>query len=95
MKKIKNDKHLQQQKKQLLKRQKELEQLIHADWIELKHSVRPKNITGELLSKAFQSKSEDGSNSLAESLGQFAAVLTKAAVENAQEKFSEWLKNKG
>jgi len=95
MKKIKNDKQLQQQKKQLLKRQKELEQLLHANWIELKHSLRPKNITGELLSRAFHSKPEDGNNSLAESLGQFAAVLTKAAVENAQEKFSEWLKNKG
>jgi hypothetical protein len=35
MKKIKNDKQLQQQKKQLLKRQKELEQLLHANWIEL------------------------------------------------------------
>lgn len=94
MKKIKNDKQLQLQKKQLQKRQKELELLLHANWVELKYSMRPKNIAGEILSKAFHSKPEDGSNSLAESLGQFAAVLTKTAVENAQEKLSEWLKKK-
>jgi hypothetical protein len=94
MKKIKNDKQLQLQKKQLLKRQKELEQLLHANWIELKHSLRPKNVAGEILSKALHSKTEEGGNSLAETIGEFASVVTKAAVENAQEKFSEWLKNK-
>jgi hypothetical protein len=94
MKKIKNDKQLQHQKKQLLKRQKELEQLLHANWMELKLSLSPKNLAGEILAKAFHSKPVDGNNVLADSLGEFASLLTKAAVEKAQEKLNEWLKTR-
>lgn len=85
MKTIKNDKQLQNRKKQLQKRQKELESLIHADWIELKHSLKPKNVADEIFSQTFRHKREDGSSVLSESLSNIAAVLTKMAVEKAEE----------
>jgi hypothetical protein len=87
MKKIKTNKQLRIQKKQLLKRQEELEALIHANWIELKQSLKPKSMAGEFFSKTFQNSNEHGST-LAESLSSLAAILTKMAVEKAEEHFS-------
>jgi hypothetical protein len=87
MKKIRTNKQLRTQKKQLLKRQQELESLIHANWIELKHSLKPKTMAGEFFSKTFQNSNEHG-NTLAESLSSLAAILTKIAVEKAEEHFS-------
>lgn len=94
MKTIKTEKQLQGRKKQLLKRQEELESLIHADWLELKQSLKPRNVAGEIFSQAFSNKSEDGSNTLAENVSKVAAAFTKVVVEKAEERFSDWLKNK-
>ena len=94
MKKIQNDKQLRLQKKQLRKRQQELETLIHADWIELKQTLKPGNIAGELLAKTFSSKTTEGNSNLADYLGEFAAVLTKTAVLKAEERFQDWIKNR-
>jgi hypothetical protein len=94
MKTIKTEKQLQGQKKQLQKRQHELEALIRANWIELKHQLKPKNVAGEIFSQAFSNKSEDESSTLAENLSKIAAAFTKMAVEKAEERFSDWLKKK-
>lgn len=93
MKKINSNKHLNAEKKRLQKRQKELESVIHANWIELKQSLRPKSLAGELFSKTFSSNN-DHSGSLADTISEFAALLTKAAVLKAQEKMSESLRKK-
>jgi hypothetical protein len=94
MKKIQSDKQLQRKKKELRKRQHELELLIHAHWIDLKHSLKPKNVAGEILYAAFQKKTDDSENTLADAISQLAAAATKAAVEHAQDWLSERMKKK-
>lgn len=92
MKKIKNDKQLRLQKKLLRKRQQELETLIHADWIELKHTFKPTHLAGELLARTFQSKTSEESSSFADYLSTIAASFTKTAVLKVEERFEDWLK---
>lgn len=94
MMKIKTDKQLGQQKKRLKKRQQELETLLHADWIELKQTLKPKNIAGDLFSQAFQHQSESSSSIVAESLSKIAALFTKVAVEKAEEYLNVWVNKK-
>ncbi len=94
MKKINNHKQLQQKKKQLLKRHKELESVIHANWIELKHSLKPHSVAGEIFSKAFTAHSEEENSTLADILGKAAATLTKVAVEKIEVKLHNWLQKR-
>ncbi|MBX9781702.1 MAG: hypothetical protein K2X48_00275 [Chitinophagaceae bacterium] len=94
MNKIESNKHLNAEKKRIKKRQKELESVIHANWIELKQNLQPKNLAGEIFSKTFSSNNNTHSGSLADTISEFAAILTKAAVLKAQEKMSDWLRKK-
>lgn len=94
MKKIQSDKQLQKKKKQLRKRQQELELLLHAHWIELKHSFKPKNIAGEFIAAAFQKNTDSNENTIADTLSQLAAAATKVAVEHAQEWLAERMNKK-
>lgn len=92
--KIRSMKHLKAEKKRLLQRQAELEKAIRYDWRDVKESLTPKNLTGEVLAKLFEPAKENGESTLAAGLAQLAAVLTKIAVEKAEEKVQEWMDKK-
>lgn len=93
-KKIRSIKQLNAEKKRLRQRQAEVEKAISYDWRDVKESLKPKNITGEVLSRLFDKSELNGSDSLAAGLSQLAATLTRIAVENAEEKLNEWLNKK-
>jgi hypothetical protein len=90
---IKNIRQLKLEKKRLAQRQTELEKAIQYDWRDLKNSMRPKNITGQVLSKLFDTK--EGKNDptfVADGVSQLAARFTKKMVEKAWDKIDGWLK---
>ena len=93
-KKIRSMKQLNAEKKRLLQRQAELEKAIRYDWRDVKDSLTTKNFTGEVLAKLFVPASENGESTLAAGLSQLAAVITKIAVEKAEEKVQEWMNKK-
>lgn len=94
MKKIRNIKQLKARRKQLEQRKAELEKAIRYDWKDVKESIRPKNVAGQVFASMFDKEKQNGESSLAETLSQLAAVLTKIGVEKAEEKMAEWMHKK-
>ena len=94
MKKIKNIKQLKARRKHLEQRKAELEKAIRYDWLDVKESIRPKNMAGQVFASMFEKEKVNGESSLAETLSQLAAVLTKIGVEKAEEKVAEWMHKK-
>ena len=92
MHKIQSIKQLKARQKKLEQRKAELEKAIRYDWMDVKESIRPKNVAGQLFASMFEKA--NGESSLAETLSQLAAVLTKIGVEKAEEKVSEWMSKK-
>jgi hypothetical protein len=89
MTKIKHICQLKLEQQQLLQRQAELEKAIHYDWRDLKDSLRPKNIAGQVFSKLFDRKENAF---VADGVSQLAARFTKKMVEKAEDKIDGWLK---
>lgn len=94
MHKIQSIKQLKARQKKLEQRKAELEKAIRYDWLDVKESIRPKNVAGQLFASMFEKEKVNGESSLAETLSQLAAVVTKIGVEKAEEKVSEWMSKK-
>ena len=91
--KIKHIRQLKMEQQQLLQRQVELEKAIHYDWRDLKDSLRPKNIAGQVFSKLFDGKKDKKESAfVADGVSQLAARFTKKMVEKAEDKIDGWLK---
>lgn len=94
MHKIGSIKQLKARQKKLEQRKLELEKAIRYDWLDVKQSLRPKNIAGQVFTHIFEQDQQNGDSSLANTLSQLAAVLTKIGVEKAEEKVAEWMSKK-
>lgn len=94
MNKIRSIKQLKARQKKLEQRKTELEKAIRYDWLDVKESIKPKNVAGQVFAHIFTKEQQNGDSTLANTLSQLAAVLTKIAVEKTEEKMADWLKNK-
>lgn len=94
MNKIRSIKQLKARQKKLEQRKTELEKAIRYDWLDVKDSIKPKNVAGQVFAHIFTKEQQNGDSSLAETLSQLAAVLTKIGVEKAEEKVAEWMSKK-
>jgi ATP-dependent Clp protease adapter protein ClpS len=94
MKTIKNIKQLKARRKQLEKRKAELEKAIRYDWLDVKESIRPKNVAGQVFAQFFAKEQENGHSTLANTLSELASVLIKIGVEKAEEKMAQWMNKK-
>jgi len=74
MKKIKNIGQLKAEQQRLKEQQLELEYLIDEDWYEIKDSLRPKNITRQVLSAVFTKPEPGEGSTLLKYLASFAAA---------------------
>jgi septal ring factor EnvC (AmiA/AmiB activator) len=94
MNKIRSIKQLKARQKKLEQRKNELEKAIRYDWLDVKNSIKPKNVASQVFAQFFQNDRQGETSSLAETLSQLAAVITKIAVEKAEEKMADWMGNK-
>lgn len=94
MNKIRTIKQLKAQQRKLEQRKTELEKAIRYDWRDVKESMKPKNVAGQVFAHILTKEHQNGDSSLAETLSQLAAVLTKIGVEKAEEKVAEWMSKK-
>lgn len=91
MKKIKNIRQLNAEKKRLAQRQAELEKAIKYDWRDVKESLTPQHIGEKVFGTIFgKSADTNSSDILAESLSHLAAGFTKKTVQKAEEKIKNW-----
>lgn len=94
MNKIRSIKQLKAQQKKLEQRRVELEKAIRYDWLDVKETMRPKNMAGKVFAHFFEKEEQDGNSSLANTLAELAATLTRIGVEKAEEKVAEWMNKK-
>lgn len=94
MNKIRSIKQLKARQKKLEQRKTELEKAIRYDWLDVKESLKPKNVAGQVFAHLFEKEQQNGDSSFANTLSQVAAVLTKIGVEKAEEKVAEWMSKK-
>lgn len=94
MNKIRSIKQLKARQKKLEQRKAELEKAIRYDWMDVKESLKPKNVAGQVFAQLFDKEQQNGESSLANTLSQLAAVLTKIGVEKAEEKVAAWMNRK-
>ncbi|HEX4851348.1 MAG TPA: hypothetical protein VFV08_11105 [Puia sp.] len=80
MKKIKNNRHLQEQRMTLRVRELELENSIRKDWVELKEKIKPTSII---------ENSKESSNWLTGLLHVASTSLTRNLLQKAEEKIEE------
>jgi hypothetical protein len=95
MKKIKNMKHLKAEKKKLKRRQEELEARFGNDWHELKETLHPKRVAGDVLQSWMNKKTNDFAtrkNILQSTLSYGASLLAKRFAEKAGEKIDSLFK---
>ncbi|HAO46937.1 MAG TPA: hypothetical protein PLZ45_03855 [Ferruginibacter sp.] len=93
MKKIKSIKHLKAEKKRLKQRQGELEKAIRYDWMDVKETLKPRNLAGQAFSGMFDERSAEkkpGADLVAEVLTKLAAK----AFEKAGDKIGKWMRRK-
>ncbi len=93
MKKIKSIKHLKAEKKRLKRRQGELEKAIRYDWMDVKETLKPRNLAGQAFSGMFDERSAEkkpGADLVAEVLTKLAAK----AFEKAGDKIGKWMRRK-
>lgn len=95
MKKFKNAKQLNEEKKRLKMRRSELEKAIRYDWRDVKDSLKPANIAGQVFS-SFAGEKESGhradSGVLSEMAARFASRLAGKAEDKLKDKFGKWFK---
>jgi len=96
VKKIKNIQQLNAEKKQLAQRKVELEKAIKYDWRDVKESLKPGNVAGQVFSKLAEGKQEEEGNSFfADALAKMAARFTGKMAEKAENKIGKWFKRSG
>lgn len=95
MKKFKNARALNEEKKRLKMRRAELEKAIKYDWRDVKDSLKPKNIAGQVFSgMAGQKDAENKTDSgvLSEMAAKFASKLAGKAEDKLKDKIGKWFK---
>lgn len=90
MKKIKSIKHLNAERKRLEERKAELEKAIRYDWRDVKDSLKPGNIAGQVFASACKKENASGNDSISEGIARIVAGFTKKMVEKAERKFGTW-----
>lgn len=92
MKKISNIRQLKAEQEALKKQQVELETAMHNDWLNIKESLRPKNITGQVLSSMF-SKPEPGEKKsmIPWVISLAVAGITGKVIGKTKKKIHDWL----
>ena len=86
MKKFSSIKDLQPEKKRIRQHQRELENKMRGNWIELKESVKPVNMAKEAFRSVVRNKTREslsGSNIIKGVLSIGAALLVKRVVNKA------------
>lgn len=97
MKKIRNIKHLEAEKKRMRDHQGELEKKITHNWREVKTSVRPSNLAKQAFGGWVDSRTDKqfhGETILQSVLSYGAAMLAKKFVTKAQDKFGKFFRKK-
>lgn len=93
MKKIKDIQQLKAAQKKLARRKAELEKAIRYDWMDLKETLKPRNLAGQAFSGMFDERSAEkkpGADLVAEVLTKLAAK----AFEKAGDKIGKWMRRK-
>jgi hypothetical protein len=91
MKRIKHIKELRKEREKLTHRQKELTQLIHSDWIEIKETTKLKNILKNKLTP-YGRQTRTGTSwieGLTNHAGLFARKIARQAKNKIETKMSE------
>ena len=86
MKKISNNRQLQEEKERLRLRQQHLEDKIRLNWLELKDSLRPSNLAMEAVEKVMHRKTDDAdklSGVVKSTVSYGIAMLAKKLIEKA------------
>jgi len=95
MKKFKTTTQLNEERKRLKMRKAELEKAIRYDWRDVKDSLKPTNIAGQVFS-GFAREKESGHRSdsgvLPEIAARFASRLACKAEDKLKDKFGKWFK---
>lgn len=90
MKKIKRIKELRLEQQRLNKRESELKELIHADWIEIKDAARLRNIlNGRIKRKQHPRQMSSWVDGLGDEVNSLARKITQQAKETIEEKVAE------
>lgn len=95
MKKFKNAKALNEEKKRLKMRRAELEKAIIYDWRDVKDSLKPKNMAGQVFSGMAGEKDTEnktGPGMLSEMAAKFASKLAGKAEDKLKDKIGKWFK---
>ncbi|HMU73835.1 MAG TPA: hypothetical protein PKD93_13905 [Ferruginibacter sp.] len=97
MKTFKNSKQVREEKKRLKLRRAELEKAIRYDWRDVKDSLRPSNIAGQVFSgvKTEKEKETEGrvdAGILSEIAAKFASKLAARAEDKIMARIGKWIK---
>lgn len=85
MEKIKRIKEFRLEQERLARREKELKQLIHSDWVEVKEGAKLKNILKSRLTSA-REKKRINNRSWMESLSASASLFARKIARQAEKK---------
>jgi ABC-type dipeptide/oligopeptide/nickel transport system ATPase subunit len=97
MKRIRNIKQLNAEKKRLQQRQEEAEKKIRSIWQELKKLLHPEKMAKQAFGKWMDNKTKEQANGktvLQSTLSYGAALLAKKFAEKAEEKLDELFKTR-
>jgi hypothetical protein len=94
MKKIKNIAQLKAEQKRLLQRKAELEQVMAYDWRDIKESLKPKNVAGQIFSKCTGEKEKHNGHSsiFSNGVSDMAGKFAKSFAEKFADKVGDWFK---
>ena len=95
MKTFKNSMQVREEKKRLKLRRAELEKAIRYDWRDVKDSLRPSNIAGQVFSGVKTEKETEGRTDagiLSEIAAKFASKLAARAEDKIMARIGKWIK---
>jgi hypothetical protein len=95
MKRIKNIRHLQNEKKRIQQHQQNLEDTIRSNWYELKEILKPANVAKDALNKVMQNNTAEninGESILKSTFTYGASLLAKKMADKAGEKWARFFK---
>jgi len=95
MKKFKTTRQLNEERKQLKLRKAELEKAIRYDWRDVKDSLKPTNVAGQVFSGFAGEKGGEhrpDSGILSEMAARFASKLAGKAEDKLKDKFGKWFR---
>ena len=93
MKKFKSIRQLNAEKKWLKERRAELEKAIKYDWRDLKKSLRPMNVAGQVISNLIdRGENQKGHTFISDTVSEMTARFTRKLVEKTETKIGKWFK---